>query len=49
MHDPLELLCEDPVGTYVLLFLCRWADAAWHSVETGERIQATVLAWRTWV
>ncbi len=45
-HEPLELLCEDHVGTYVLPFLCRWADAGWHNVETGERIEATVLGWR---
>ena len=44
---PLELLCEDHVGTYVVPFLCRWTDAAWHSVETGERILATVIGWRT--
>jgi hypothetical protein len=42
-----ELLCEDHVGTYVLPFLCRWTNGAWQSVETGERIQATVIGWRT--
>jgi hypothetical protein len=45
--EPLELLCEDHVGTYVVPFLCRWTDAAWRSVETGEPIQATVIGWRT--
>ena len=44
---PLELLCEDHIGTYVLPFLCRWTDGAWHSVKTGERISATVIGWRT--
>jgi hypothetical protein len=44
--EPFELLCEDHVGTYVLPFLCRFADAGWHSVETGQRIEATVLGWR---
>jgi hypothetical protein len=24
---PLELLCEDHVGTYVIPFLCRWNTA----------------------
>ena len=23
---PLEVLCEDRVGTYVIPFLCRWSD-----------------------
>jgi hypothetical protein len=23
-HQPLEILCEDHVGTYVIPFLCRW-------------------------
>lgn len=46
-HKPLELLCEDHVGTYVLPFLCRWTDAGWHSVKSGERIVVTVLGWRT--
>ena len=46
-EEPLELLCEDHVGTYVVPFLCRWRNAAWHSVESGERITATVIGWRT--
>jgi len=24
VDQPLELLCEDHVGTYVIPFLCRW-------------------------
>jgi hypothetical protein len=46
MNEPLELLCEDHVGTYVVPFPCRWTSAHWQSVETGERILATVLGWR---
>jgi hypothetical protein len=46
VDQPFELLCEDHVGTYVVPFLCRWSDAAWQSVETGELIQATVIGWR---
>jgi hypothetical protein len=46
VDQPLELLCEDHVGTYVVPFLCRWTNTAWQSVETGERIQATVIGWR---
>jgi len=43
---PLELLCEDHVGTYVIPFPCRWTSKHWRSAETGERILATVLGWR---
>jgi len=45
-EQPFELLCEDHVGTYVVPFLCRWSSEHWQSVETGERIQVTVLGWR---
>jgi hypothetical protein len=44
--QPFELLCEDHVGTYVVPFLCQWSGEHWQSVETGERIQVTVLGWR---
>lgn len=46
MDRPLELLCEDHVGTYVIPFPCRWMSEYWQSAETGERILATVLGWR---
>jgi len=44
--QPLELLCEDHVGTYVIPFLCRWTNGAWQSVETSGPIEATVVGWR---
>ena len=44
--QPLEVLCEDHVGTYVIPFLCRWSSGAWHSVDTGSSIEATVIGWR---
>lgn len=43
--EPLELLCEDHVGTYVIPFLCRWTGVDWQSANTGERIQTTVIGW----
>jgi hypothetical protein len=46
VDQPLELLCEDHVGTYVVPFLCRWTTTDWHNVETGQRIEATVIGWR---
>jgi hypothetical protein len=45
--QPVELLCEDHVGTYVVPFLCRWNSGAWQSVATSTPIEATVLGWRT--
>jgi hypothetical protein len=44
--QPLELLCEDHVGTYVVPFPCRWTSGAWQSVATSTPIEATVLGWR---
>ena len=44
--QPLEVLCEDHVGTYVIPFLCRWSSGAWHNVDTGSSIEATVIGWR---
>jgi hypothetical protein len=45
--QPLELLCEDHVGTYVIPFLCRLSSGVWRSVDAGKRIEATVIGWRT--
>jgi hypothetical protein len=44
--QPLELLCEDHVGTYVIPFLCRWQSGVWQSVATSTAIEATVVGWR---
>ena len=44
--QPLELLCEDHVGTYVIPFLCRWHNGGWQSLDTDKCIEATVLGWR---
>jgi hypothetical protein len=44
--EPIELLCEDHNGTYMLPFPCRWADGAWHGITSGVRIEANVLGWR---
>jgi hypothetical protein len=45
--QPLQILCEDHVGTYVVPFLCRWRDGKWRSVNTDSRIEAAVIGWRT--
>jgi hypothetical protein len=40
--QPLEVLCEDHVGTYVIPFPCRWTGDYWQSMGTAERVQVTV-------
>ncbi len=44
--QPLELLCEDHVGTYVIPFLCLWSGGRWQRVDTTTPIEATVVGWR---
>jgi hypothetical protein len=44
--QPLQILCEDHVGTYVIPFPCQWHGDAWRSVATNRRIEATVIGWR---
>jgi hypothetical protein len=44
--EPLELLCEDHVGTYLLPYACHWRDGAWHNSKTGAAIEAKVVGWR---
>ena len=43
---PLELLCEDKSGTYVLPYTCQWSEGAWRNSGTGAAIEATVVGWR---
>jgi hypothetical protein len=44
--EPLELLCEDHVGTYVIPFPCQWVDHVWHNCKSGQQIEAKVVGWR---
>jgi hypothetical protein len=46
IDQPLQILCEDHVGTYVIPFLCRWRDGIWENAKTSGRIEATVVGWR---
>ncbi len=43
---PLQLLCEDHNGTYVLPYPCQWHDGAWRHCDSSEAILATVVGWR---
>ena len=43
--QPLQILCEDHVGTYVIPTPCRWRDGIWEHAKT-RRIEAAVVGWR---
>ncbi len=43
---PVELLCLDHNGTYVLPFPCRRVADSWRNFATGEQIEAEVAGWR---
>ena len=43
---PLELLCEDNRGTYVLPYPCIRSGAVWRNAATTDQILADVIGWR---
>jgi len=43
---PLQLLCEDHNGTYLLPYPCRWSDGAWRHADLGTIIEGKVVGWR---
>jgi hypothetical protein len=43
---PLELLCEDHNGTYLLPYTCHWIDGAWCNSVTRNIIEGKVVGWR---
>ena len=43
---PVQLLCEDHVGTYTLPFLCFWTEAGWTNASTMRLVESNVLGWR---
>ena len=46
-NRPLQILCEDNSGTYLIPYLCQWSDGAWRKVGSAKTIEATVIGWRT--
>jgi hypothetical protein len=44
--SPVELLCVDHNGTYVIPFPCHRVEDAWRNFETHESIEAEVAGWR---
>jgi hypothetical protein len=45
-NRPLEILCEDQSGTYVIPYPCEWSEGAWRKVGSAKHIEATVIGWR---
>src|SRR4029077_18511203 len=43
--QPLEILCEDHVGTYVIPYLCQCTEGTWQNAKTRRRIEAAVIGW----
>ena len=46
-NRPLQILCEDKSGTYLIPYPCQWSDGAWRKVGSAKIIEATVIGWRT--
>ncbi|MEJ0096459.1 MAG: hypothetical protein WDN46_24530 [Methylocella sp.] len=44
---PVEILCVDHVGTYVIPFPCCRLEGAWCNSATGAVIEARVVGWRS--
>ena len=44
--EPLQLLCEDHIGTYLLPFCCEWREGGWYATGKANLIEATVVGWR---
>lgn len=43
---PLQVLCEDHNGTYLLPYECEWREGKWHNCHTGQPLISTVVGWR---
>jgi hypothetical protein len=45
-NRPLQVLCEDQSGTYLLPYLCYWSDGVWRNSAIGGIIEANIIGWR---
>jgi hypothetical protein len=43
---PVELLCKDKNGTYVIPYACCRFDDEWRNFETDETVTANIIGWR---
>ena len=45
-NRPLQVLCEDNSGTYLLPYFCHWSDGVWRNSAIGGVIETHVIGWR---
>jgi hypothetical protein len=43
---PVEILCRDKNGTYVIPYSCCRFDEEWRNFETDETVTANIIGWR---
>lgn len=43
---PVELLCRDKNGTYVLPYACCRFDDEWRNFDSDETVIANIVGWR---
>lgn len=43
---PVEVLCKDKNGTYVIPYACCRFDDEWRNFETDETVTADIIGWR---
>ncbi len=43
---PVEALCKDNKGTYVIPYACCRFDDEWRNFDTDETVAADVIGWR---
>jgi hypothetical protein len=45
--QPVQVLCEDHNGTYLLPYCCEWHGGEWRNTETGVALASRVVGWRS--
>lgn len=43
---PVEALCKDKNGTYVIPFSCCRFDDEWRNFDTDDTVTANIIGWR---
>lgn len=46
LTQPVQVLCEDKSGTYLLPFACVHTEGQWRNAETDDLVEAQVVGWR---
>jgi hypothetical protein len=39
-NHPVQILCEDHCGTYVIPYACQWTDGVWRKLGSPKVIEA---------